>query len=262
MPSIIYLIYEDCPSQRLLMLQGPDYSADQMNRMEMYMYYRGQMGQYFVYEDESDVPRIETREWKLQSFHYDDVAMAMLTLFAVQTGEGWPAVLQHSMSATYEDQGPIQNFRIEMSIFYIVYFVVFPFFFVNIFVALIIITFQEQGEAELQSGEIDKNQKSCIDFAIQARPLERYMPNKRNSFKYKIWRLVVSTPFEYFIMMLIVFNTLLLMMKYHESPPILSDTLAAMNIVFTFLFLCETVLKLIAFGIKVKLNFNFICFVC
>lgn len=45
-----------------------------------------------------------------------------------------------------------------MSIFYIVYFVVFPFFFVNIFVALIIITFQEQGEAELQSGEIDKNQ--------------------------------------------------------------------------------------------------------
>lgn len=67
-------------------------------------------------------------------------------------------VLQNSMSATYEDKGPIQNFRIEMSIFYIVYFVVFPFFFVNIFVALIIITFQEQGEAELQDGEIDKNQ--------------------------------------------------------------------------------------------------------
>lgn len=62
------------------------------------------------------------------------------------------------MAATYEDRGPIQNYRIEMSIFYIVYFVVFPFFFVNIFVALIIITFQEQGEAELQDGEIDKNQ--------------------------------------------------------------------------------------------------------
>lgn len=66
------------------------------------------------------------------------------------------------MAATYSDQGPIQNFRIEMSIFYIVYFVVFPFFFVNIFVALIIITFQEQGEAELQSGEIDKNQVNQI----------------------------------------------------------------------------------------------------
>ena len=56
------------------------------------------------------------------------------------------------MAATYEDQGPIPLFRIEMSIFYIVFFIVFPFFFVNIFVALIIITFQEQGEAELQDG--------------------------------------------------------------------------------------------------------------
>ena len=62
------------------------------------------------------------------------------------------------MAVTYEDQGPIPLFSIEMFIFYIVYFIVFPFFFVNIFVALIIITFQEQGEAELQDGEIDKNQ--------------------------------------------------------------------------------------------------------
>uniref|UniRef100_A0A182M2Q4 Ion transport domain-containing protein n=1 Tax=Anopheles culicifacies TaxID=139723 RepID=A0A182M2Q4_9DIPT len=170
-------------------------------------------GHFFVYDGADQLPRREPREWKTQSFHYDNVATAMLTLFAVQTGEGWPQVLQNSMAATYEDKGPIQNFRIEMSIFYIVYFIVFPFFFVNIFVALIIITFQEQGEAELQDGEIDKNQKSCIDFTIGARPLERYMPNKRNSFKYKVWRIVVSTPFEYFIMMLIVFNTLLLMMK-------------------------------------------------
>lgn len=56
-------------------------------------------------------------------------------------------------------------------------------------------------------------QKSCIDFTIEARPLERYMPSKRTSFKYKVWRIVVSTPFEYFIMTLIVLNTLLLMMK-------------------------------------------------
>ncbi|KAL7742875.1 hypothetical protein ACLKA6_016240 [Drosophila palustris] len=174
----------------------------------------------------------------------------MLTLFAVQTGEGWPQVLQHSMAATYEDRGPIQNFRIEMSIFYIVYFIVFPFFFVNIFVALIIITFQEQGEAELQDGEIDKNQKSCIDFTIGARPLERYMPKNRNTFKYKVWRIVVSTPFEYFIMMLIVFNTLLLMMKYHNQGEMYEKSLKYINMGFTGMFSVETVLKIIGFGVK------------
>ncbi|XP_063695784.1 voltage-dependent calcium channel type A subunit alpha-1 isoform X3 [Culicoides brevitarsis] len=207
-------------------------------------------GSYFAFDSESILPRQEPREWKTQTFHYDNVATAMLTLFAVQTGEGWPQVLQNSMAATYEDKGPIQNFRIEMSIFYIVYFVVFPFFFVNIFVALIIITFQEQGEAELQDGEIDKNQKSCIDFTIGARPLERYMPKDRNSFKYKVWRIVVSTPFEYFIMMLIVFNTLLLMMKYHNQSKTYEKYLKNLNMVFTGMFSVETVLKIIGFGVK------------
>ena len=64
-------------------------------------------------------------------------------------------------------------------------------------------------------------QKACIDFAIQAKPLERYMPQEMDSFKYKIWRVVVSTPFEYFIMCLIVLNTILLMMKV---SPTLCDT--------------------------------------
>ena len=81
----------------------------------------------------------------------------MMTLFAVQTSEGWVVVLQDSMSSTYEDEGPIPWFRTEMAIFYIVYFVVFPFFFVNIFVALVIVTFNELGEAELTE-DIDKNQ--------------------------------------------------------------------------------------------------------
>ena len=57
------------------------------------------------------------------------------------------------------------------AIFYIVFFIVFPFFFVNIFVALIIVTFNELGEAELED-DMDKNQKSCIDFAIQVETKE------------------------------------------------------------------------------------------
>ncbi|XP_063609776.1 voltage-dependent calcium channel type A subunit alpha-1-like, partial [Penaeus indicus] len=207
-------------------------------------------GEYFVFEGYDRPPEVRPRKWNQQSFHYDNVMAAMLTLFAVQTGEGWPQVLQNSMAATYEDHGPQPQVAVEMSIFYIVYFIVFPFFFVNIFVALIIITFQEQGEAELQDGELDKNQKSCIDFAIQAKPLERYMPKDRSSVKYKIWRVVVSTPFEYFIMLLIVFNTLLLMMKYYQAGNLYMDILGYLNNVFTVFFLLECVLKIIAYGCR------------
>ena len=89
------------------------------------------------------------------------------------------------MSSTYEDQGPIPWYRTEQCIFYIVFFVVFPFFFVNIFVALIIVTFNELGEAELED-DMDKNQKSCIDFAIQAKPLELYVPSETSGIRY-VW---------------------------------------------------------------------------
>lgn len=77
------------------------------------------------------------------------------------------------MAASHEDKGPIENYRLEMSIFYIVYFIVFPFFFVNIFVALIIITFQEQGEAELQDGGIDKNQVDLMANSIDTKFLHK-----------------------------------------------------------------------------------------
>lgn len=69
-------------------------------------------------------------------------------------------VLQHSVDVTEEDRGPIQGNRMEMSIFYVIYFVVFPFFFVNIFVALIIITFQEQGDKMMEECSLEKNEVS------------------------------------------------------------------------------------------------------
>ena len=115
-------------------------------------------GEFFVVGEHSPhIPIVEPREWDVKSFNYDNTLMAMMTLFAVQTSEGWVAILQDSMSSTYEDEGPIPWFRTEMAIFYIVYFVVFPFFFVNIFVALVIVTFNELGETELTE-DIDKNQ--------------------------------------------------------------------------------------------------------
>ena len=49
-------------------------------------------GEYFVFRaKENFPPEVKPRTWKRQKFHYDNVPTAMLTLFAVQTTEGWPA---------------------------------------------------------------------------------------------------------------------------------------------------------------------------
>ncbi|XP_026077317.1 voltage-dependent P/Q-type calcium channel subunit alpha-1A-like isoform X23 [Carassius auratus] len=206
-------------------------------------------GEYLVYERDNEV-KSQKREWKKYDFHYDNVLWALLTLFTVSTGEGWPQVLKHSVDSTYEDQGPSPGYRMEMSIFYVVYFVVFPFFFVNIFVALIIITFQEQGDKMMEDYSLEKNERACIDFAINAKPLTRHMPQNKQSFQYRMWQFVVSPPFEYSIMSLIALNTIVLMMKYHGAPPTYDAVLKNLNIVFTILFFMECVLKIIAFGVR------------
>lgn len=60
-------------------------------------------------------------------------------------------------------------------------------------------------------------QRACIDFAINAKPLTRYMPQNKQSFQYKMWKIVVSPPFEYSIMTMIALNTIVLMMKVSDS---------------------------------------------
>jgi len=57
----------------------------------------------------------------------------------------------------------------------------------------------------------DCEQRSCIEFALKARPQRRYIPRAR--LQYRIWWLVTSRGFEYGIFALIMVNTLTLAMK-------------------------------------------------
>uniref|UniRef100_A0AAY4DNR8 Voltage-dependent calcium channel type A subunit alpha-1 n=1 Tax=Denticeps clupeoides TaxID=299321 RepID=A0AAY4DNR8_9TELE len=202
-------------------------------------------GYYIDYE--RDRKEMKKREWRRHEFHYDNVIWALLTLFTVSTGEGWPQVLQHSVDVTDEDRGPSRGNRMEMSIFYVVYFVVFPFFFVNIFVALIIITFQEQGDKMMEECSLEKNE-GVYRFAISAKPLTRYMPQNRQTVQYRLWHFVVSPSFEYTVLVMIALNTVVLMMKYYSAPPIYDTVLKHLNTAFTVLFSMECVLKIMAFG--------------
>lgn len=171
-------------------------------------------GQFYNYDE--GYPVIVDREWSRWEFHYDNVIFAFLTLFTIQTGEGWPQILEHSLDVTSENHGPKKSNKLDYSIFYIVYFVVFPFFFVNIFVALIIITFQEQGEQALAEAEVDKNQKSCMEFALNAKPMRLYVPTVKSGLSYRCYQLCTSPPFENFILLLITINTVTLMMKVSD----------------------------------------------
>ncbi|KAK8396140.1 hypothetical protein O3P69_005321 [Scylla paramamosain] len=209
----------------------------------------GCQGQFIVYHD-GDItkPMVEKRTWERNSFHFDNVAKAMLTLFTVSTFEGWPGLLYVSIDSNTEDIGPAHNFRPLVAVYYIIYIIIIAFFMVNIFVGFVIVTFQNEGEQEYKNCCLDKNQRNCIEFALKAKPVRRYIP--KNRFQYKIWWFVTSQPFEYAIFVLIMLNTVSLAMKFRGEPEIYTHALDILNLIFTAVFALEFVLKIMAFRFK------------
>nr|XP_040050364.1 voltage-dependent L-type calcium channel subunit alpha-1D isoform X23 [Gasterosteus aculeatus aculeatus] len=203
-------------------------------------------GTYILYNNgDTALPMVKERIWYNSDFNFDNVLMAMMALFTVSTFEGWPTLLYKAIDSNRENMGPIYNYRIEISIFFIIYIIIIAFFMMNIFVGFVIVTFQEQGEKEYQNCELDKNQRQCVEYALKARPLRRYIP--KNPYQYKFWYVVNSTGFEYVMFVLIILNTLCLAIQHHGQSHLFNYAMDILNMVFTGVFTVEMILKLIAF---------------
>ncbi|KAM8868468.1 calcium channel, voltage-dependent, L type, alpha 1D subunit, a isoform 20-T20 [Synchiropus picturatus] len=203
-------------------------------------------GTFILYKDgDVNQPTIHRRVWHNSDFNFDNVLMAMMALFTVSTFEGWPALLYKAIDSNRENLGPIYNYRVEISIFFIIYIIIIAFFMMNIFVGFVIVTFQEQGEKEYKNCELDKNQRQCVEYALKARPLRRYIP--KNPYQYKFWYVVNSTGFEYIMFVLIMLNTLCLAVQHYGQSALFNYVMDILNMVFTAVFTVEMVLKLIAF---------------
>ncbi|XP_029911635.1 calcium channel, voltage-dependent, L type, alpha 1F subunit [Myripristis murdjan] len=206
-------------------------------------------GTFVVYKD-GDVthPMVRERIWLNSDFNFDNVLMGMMALFTVSTFEGWPALLYKAIDANGENSGPIYNYRVEISIFFIVYIIIIAFFMMNIFVGFVIITFREQGEQEYKNCELDKNQRQCVEYALKAQPLKLYIP--KNPVQYKFWSIINSTGFEYVMFVLILLNTVTLAVQHYEQSKTFSYIMDILNMVFTGLFTVEMLLKLLALRLR------------
>ncbi|XP_060913471.1 voltage-dependent L-type calcium channel subunit alpha-1D [Labrus mixtus] len=203
-------------------------------------------GTYILYNNgETAIPMVKERIWYNSDFNFDNVLMAMMALFTVSTFEGWPTLLYKAIDSHRENLGPIYNYRIEISIFFIIYIIIIAFFMMNIFVGFVIVTFQEQGEKEYKNCELDKNQRQCVEYALKARPVRRYIP--KNPYQYKFWYVVNSAGFEYVMFVLIILNTLCLAIQHYGQSYLFNYAMDILNMVFTGVFTVEMFLKLIAF---------------
>ena len=93
-------------------------------------------------------------------------------------------------------------------------------------------------------------QRNCIEFALNAKPVRRYIP--KNPLQYRLWSFATSPFCEYTVFIAILLNTTSLAMKFYHQPTAYTDFLDVLNQIFTYFFLIECILKLGAFRFKVK----------
>ena len=186
------------------------------------------------------------REWDTPPLNFNTLGVSLMTLFAVSTLEGWVDVMHSAMDATGPGLAPVENNRPAAAMFFVVYIVLLAFFMLNVFVGFVILTFSEEGESRYEAARLDKNQRDCLAFVLSARPIKNFAATFR--MQKGVHRLVTSTPFEYFIMAIIVANSLFLMLKFDGQSQEWVLALDIGNYVFTAIFTLEAVLKLFAFN--------------
>ena len=158
------------------------------------------------------------------------------------------SILYVSIDSNAADIGPKEDYRPVVFLFYFIYIIILAFFMINIFVGFVIVTFQSEGEADFKNCPLDKNQRNCIEFALNAKPIKLYIP--KNPLQYKLWAFATSPLCENTVFFAIVLNTISLAMKFYHQPEWYTDFLDVLNLFFTFFFVGEFMLKFGAFRFK------------
>ena len=78
-------------------------------------------------------------------------------------------------------------------------------------------------------------------------PIILYIPEDRQSMRYKVYKIVVTKGFDSFITFLVIANSVVLMMGYFDQPTEYEYWMNQLNSSFNYFFTLELILKLFAY---------------
>lgn len=174
----------------------------------------------------------------------------MLTLFIVSTLEGWPDIMYQAVDGNGIEVGPKQDASPLAGYFFVIFIFIGSFFFLNFFVGVIFLNYEEAQKAEKESWFMTKKELEWVDIMkmiVKSKPdLEITNVPKKKPLLF-IHSLVTSTAFDIFIMTCIVLNMIVMGMGHDDEPETYTRVLLYINYIFSAIFLVEAILKLVAF---------------
>jgi len=190
--------------------------------------------------------------WKNQTYNYDNLLNALLTLFYVSSYDGWVDVLWYTVDASGENSQPVEDAHMEYAMFFVVFLLISNFLILNMFVGVIVESFQlsvdvdesrKAALARLRQEKKQKKQQERYDYCLKVYRLQ-FGPVQR-----KLVTFVEGQAFDNFVTVAIVCNVLSMCVEFHNQPSEMTEVLRYFNFVFTSIFALEAILKIKVFGV-------------
>uniref|UniRef100_A0A6Q2Y551 Ion transport domain-containing protein n=1 Tax=Esox lucius TaxID=8010 RepID=A0A6Q2Y551_ESOLU len=193
--------------------------------------------------------------WTRRKYNFDNLGQALMSLFVLSSKDGWVSIMYDGLDAVGVDQQPVRNHNPWMLLFFISFLLIVSFFVLNMFVGVVVENFhkcrQDQEEEEARAREEKRAKRAekrrritvCAPTEAQERPYYAdYSPVRLN-----IHTLCTSHYLDLFITIIIATNVLTMSMEHYNQS---QEGLKYCNYVFTLVFVIETTLKLVAFGLR------------
>ena len=189
--------------------------------------------------------------WLTKDSNFDSVPDAIISLFIVSNLEGWPDVMWSAVDSIEVEVGPAFENTPEAAYFFVIFIFLGSFFFLNFFVGVIFLNFEEAQRLEKAALYMSDQQMKWLDIMkmiIKAKPDLETTNVPKSAIRKKFHAFITNNKVDITIMMFIVMNMITMAMQYETQNQMYTDVLKIMNYVFTAVFALEAVLKLIAFG--------------
>jgi hypothetical protein len=190
--------------------------------------------------------------WVLHPRNFNNCGSALLTLFEVATLEQWAhEIMYPAIDAVSSTESPVRDYNPAMALFFVVVIISGSFFMLNIFVGVVLYTFNEV-KMNREGLLLTKKQKLWIEaqrLILKFRPQSR-LCTRESKLQRLLEPLVTSRYFDWFITTTIIANIVVMAMEFYNMNPGYAMVCNVLQNVFSGIFLIECVLKLLCYRLR------------
>jgi hypothetical protein len=190
--------------------------------------------------------------WTNNGVNYDSIIEGFISGFGMSNTVGWADTMYKGIASRGIDLQPEQGFNYPISLYYIIFIIFGSFFVVNLFVGVVISSYNRQKDKLGNNFLLTNHQKQWVETQIMIISSKPKLLFKKpdGCFRSFLFQLVSHSWFDRFILFVIILNTVVLMVNHLNEAAIVTYLVETINIWIAYAFTLEAVLKITAYGTR------------